>query len=102
MKSSHEIIKNEVTDHTDKKEYKIFLIHILVHSEGSGTRSYMTNDSSYMVKIFVHFLIYDFAPDPIIIFLYMRKYSSFFYQCMLNIFFINGWICLNLFKEYER
>jgi hypothetical protein len=42
--------------------------------------------SSYMVKIFMHFLrkpflIYDFAPDPIWISLYMRKIFFPFYQC---------------------
>ncbi len=41
--------------YTDKKDNKIFLTYIL---EGSGTKSYMTNDLSYMVKIFVPFLIY--------------------------------------------
>jgi hypothetical protein len=44
--------------HTDKKENKVFLICILGNLERSGAKSYMATTSSYMVKIFVHFLIY--------------------------------------------
>ncbi len=42
--------------------------HIIGNSGESGAKSYMTNDLliQYMVKIFVPFLIYDFAPDPYI------------------------------------
>jgi hypothetical protein len=37
---------------------KINFPYIIGNSEGSGVKSYMTNASSYMMKIFVHFLIY--------------------------------------------
>ncbi len=44
--------------YTDKKENKVALIWILGNLEESGTKSYMATTSSYLVKIFVHFLIY--------------------------------------------
>ncbi len=36
---------------------------------------------SYIIK---PFLVYDFAPDPIWISLYMRKFSFLLYQCIGN------------------
>jgi hypothetical protein len=55
--------------YTDKKEKKIFPL-ILGNSEGSGAKSYMTNDlliHGENICAFPHILgsLYDFAPDPI-------------------------------------
>jgi len=57
------------------------LWHILGNSVGSGAKSIMTNDllmdgediCAFSSCIKKPFLIYDFAPDPIWISLYMRK-----------------------------
>ena len=66
--------------YTDKKENKIFLLNLIYgNSEGSGAKSYMTNGLLIYICVFPHilirkpFLIYDFAPDPIWISIYIRK-----------------------------
>ncbi len=65
--------------YTDKKEKKIFLIYKEIQWDRVQSHIWLTA-SSFMVKylrissyIRKPFLIYDFAPDPIWISLYMRK-----------------------------
>ncbi len=68
-----------------KKENRIFLIYKLI-SEGSVAKSYMTiTASSYMVYgissyIRKLFLIYDFATDPILIFLFQENCREYYLQ----------------------
>ncbi len=72
--------------YTDKKKRKFSLY--TRNSEGSGAKSYMTNDLLIYgenICAFPHiygspFLIYDFAPDPIWISLYMRKILLYFFS----------------------
>jgi hypothetical protein len=59
--------------YTDKEDNKFFLIYKEMQRDRvQNAKSYMTNASSYMVKILrissyirKHFLIYDFAPDSV-------------------------------------
>ncbi len=76
----------ERVDHTDKKEKKIFLIYKEIQRDRVLNHILLTT-FSYMVKylyissyIRKPFIMYDFAPDPIWITLYMRKIC----QCILG------------------
>jgi hypothetical protein len=57
-------------NHTDKKEYQIFLIYQEIQN-GAVAKSYMTNGLLIYGEIFAHFLIrkpiliYDFATAPL-------------------------------------
>ncbi len=79
-----------VTKYTDKKDNKIFLIYKKIKRDWVQSHIWLTA-SSYIVKylrissyIRKPFLIYDFAPDPIWIYLYMR--TSFFFSIGVHSF----------------
>jgi hypothetical protein len=68
---------------TDEKENQIFLIYKEIQ-KGLVAKSYMTNGLLIFGYIFARYLIYDFAPDPIWISIYMRKISFFFHLWLCN------------------
>ncbi len=81
MASKSSLIKNEIQFSSYIRKFRRERVqsHICVTA------------SRYMAKyIFAHFLIYDFAPDPVRIFLYciLRKLCSLFYQCCVTVFFL--------------
>jgi hypothetical protein len=69
------------TEHTDKKENKIFLIYKEIQM-GSGVKSYMRRKGFLIYEEMRKFFpMYDFAPDPSEFPSIRGNFLFFFYQC---------------------